>query len=196
MRLTRGNAPRPWLSGCFAAMLTAMGVACAQDKPPESGSSTNEWRLQLGTLTHHFKETQAAGHKWQDVHPGLGLELKLAGLPLQAAASAASPWRTRYGAGVVKDSRDFWGGYAGLGITHHIADTPLGSLEGGLAAAAVYRSNSWSGDRDWSFGVLPMLTLVEPRSGIGLDLILKPRVGSGQDKPATLILQFSVRVKP
>ena len=145
-----------------------------------------QWHLQVGGISHHFEETKAVGRRWQEQHPGLGLERRI-----QDGA-----WSQHAAGGVLQDSRGFWGGYAGASYLYNkrwsgVLDTGIG-----MGAYAFYRSTSWNGKMGLVPGILPMASLTIPGSDVGFNFIYVPHIGSyNKAMPAVLHAQMTVRFR-
>lgn len=161
-----------------AAGLGASGAALAEQDP--------RWYFQTGGVSHHFQDTQAADRQWRENHPGLGFERRAAG---------EDDWNLRWTGGVMQDSRNYWGGYAGAAYLRTWRWTGVAEAGLGLGTYAFYRSVSWSGKMAVVPGILPTASLGLMDNRIGLNLIYVPRITAyNQAMPAVLHAQFVFRM--
>lgn len=152
-----------------------------------------QWHVSLGGFSQHARETLAPGRQWQEVHPGIGLQRRLNRMPW-TTVGVDSNWKSRVLFGTMEDSRGFLGSYGGISIMREIAHVGTLRLEAGLSAVTYYRSSSWSGDMHFVPAILPTLSLVGYRTGLGLDLSWAPPVtAQNTGSVSTLLLQFTYR---
>lgn len=176
---------------CTATLVAGM---CIPAFGQTSGVATEaQWHVSLGGFTHHARQTLAPGQQWQDVHPGIGLQRRLNGMPWPTVG-ADSSWKSRVLFGTMEDSRGFLGSYGGISIMREIAHVGTLRLEAGLSAVTYYRSSSWNGNMHFVPAILPTLSLVGYRTGLGLDLSWVPPVtAKNTGSVSTLLLQFTYR---
>jgi hypothetical protein len=161
-------------------------ASCAGAAPTPEPAQT-QWLLHTGGLSHHFEPTHAAGRQWNEQHPGLGLERR---------ETDRADWHWRQSAGIVQDSRSFWGGYAGASWMKEWRAPGAASLGVGLGAFAFYRSVSWSGRRAWVPALLPTLSLGLLDDRLGVNLMVVPPIGTdGDSRPALVFLQMTYRMQ-
>jgi hypothetical protein len=164
---------------------SCVGAAWALDPTP--AQTQTQWLLHTGGLSHHFAPTHAAGRQWNEQHPGLGLERR---------ETDRADWHWRQSAGIVQDSRSFWGGYAGAAWMKEWRAPGAASLGLGLGAFAFYRSVSWSGRRAWVPALLPTLSLGLLDDRLGVNLMVVPPIGTdGESRPALVFLQMTYRMQ-
>lgn len=161
------------------------GTACEGDPDPRE-----EWRLNLGGVSHHAHDTAAQGRHWRQVNPGLGIEWRQAGVPM---TDAGDQWHTIATAGFFTDSRDYRSAYAGVAATYELARLGRTRIDGGAGAFLFRRSRSWDGRMRWSPAVLPVLNITDARTGLGFEIIWRP---PHTDGPSTLYLQITFRIGP
>lgn len=161
-------------------LLGAAGPAAAQPA---------QWSMHTGGLSHHFQPTQAPGHTWQNQHAGLGVERR-SDVPVDGLGH----WTLSAAAGVLQDSRAFWGGYAGAAWLREWRRVDLPDLGLGVGAYAFYRSVSWAGRKAVVPALLPVASVQVPSAGLGLNLVYVPRVPARKETmPAVLHLQLGFR---
>ncbi len=145
-----------------------------------------QWHLQVGGISHHFDETRAVGRRWQEQHPGLGLERRV-----QDGA-----WSQHAAGGVMQDSRGFWGGYAGASYLYNKRWSGALDTGIGMGAYAFYRSTSWNGRMALVPGILPMASVGIPGTDMGLNIIYVPHIGAyNKAMPSVLHAQMSWRFR-
>lgn len=175
------HAVRRHLASGLLSSLASLPAAQAWTAEPD------QWLLHAGGLSRHFEQTRAPGRHWREQHPGLGLERRQTG---------QDGWHWRQSAGLVQDSRDLWGGYAGVALMREWRTPGATSLGLGLGAHAFYRSVSWSGRRAWVPALLPMASFGALDDGLGVNVLLVPPIGaSGERRPALLYLQWTYRLR-
>ena len=158
-------------------------------------SDDAQWHVSLAGFSQHARQTLAPGRQWQEVQRGLGLQRRANGLPWNTAA-ADNLWKSRFTFGTLEDSRGFLGSYSGMSVMRELAHSGAWRLEGGASMAMHYRSASWNGRMHFVPVILPTLSLVEYRSGFGMDLSWVPPVAmSSAGGVSTLLLQLSYRVE-
>ena len=137
-----------------------------------------------GCLTT-FQETQASKHQWREEHPGLGLERR---------AADGEDWNLRWAGGIMQDSRNYWGGYAGAAYVRQWRWTGVAEAGLGVGAYSFYRSVNWSGKMAVVPGVLPTASIGLLDNQVGLNFIYVPRIKAyNQSMPAVLHAQMVVR---
>jgi Antimicrobial peptide resistance and lipid A acylation protein PagP len=162
-------------------MLTLMALgACSA-----AGAADHEWYLHTGGVSHHFQDTQATKHQWREEHPGLGLERR---------AADGEDWNLRWAGGIMQDSRNYWGGYAGAAYVRQWRWTGVAEAGLGVGAYSFYRSVNWSGKMAVVPGVLPTASVGLLDNQVGLNFIYVPRIKAyNQSMPAVLHAQMVVR---
>jgi hypothetical protein len=164
--------------GLGAGLLT-LGASSARAEPAE-------WFLQTGSVSHHFSETQAPGRRWNEQHPGLGLERR---------AIDDDGWQVRWTGGVMQDSRSFWGGYAGAAYMSRWRIGGGQEISAGAGAYAFYRSTSWSGRMTVVPAVLPTVSIGLLENRLGMNFTFVPRIPALRESmPAVLLAQVVLRV--
>ncbi len=183
MRHTSFSAWRPCLRIPGALLGCALLAGGVQAQAP----TAEQWLLHTGGFSHHFEPTRAPGRQWNEQHPGLGLERRRLG---------GQTWHWRQSAGFLQDSRNVWGGYAGVGLMREWRVLDSARIGAGLGAHAFYRSVSWSGRRAWVPALLPTLSLELPQDRLGVNLMWVPPTGlGGESRPALLFLQMTYRLQ-
>ncbi len=154
------------MKALFAMFAAALCTHAAHAAAPQ-------WYFQAGGLSHHFEQTRAPGREWSQAHAGVGLERR--------DLDADSAWHVRWAGGLMRDSRDFWGGYGGAAYMRQWRG-PLGIDAGlGVGAYAMYRSVSWSGVRKLVPAVLPTASLGLAGGKVGMTIVYGPKIGGGED---------------
>lgn len=165
---------------------TAASFVLAFGATSASQAAEPEWRLQVGGVSHHFEPTRAVGRKWQEQHPGLGLEHLV----------RDDRWSIHSTGGIVQDSRGFWGGYAGRAYLRNWRAPGNVELAAGAGVYAFYRSTSWHGKMTLVPGVLPTASIFLPSSNMGLNFIYVPQIGAyNKSMPAVLHAQLSYKFR-
>ena len=145
-----------------------------------------EWFVQTGGVSHHFSETQAPGRRWNEQHPGLGLERR---------AIDDEGWQVRWTGGVMQDSRSIWGGYAGAAYLRRWHADGGAEISAGAGTYAFYRSTSWSGKMTVVPAVLPTASIGLLQNRVGLNVTFVPKLPGVRDgMPAVVLAQLVVRV--
>ena len=153
--------------------------------------------FQPGGISSHARQTRAPGRHWQEGNPGIGFEQRVDGLPWEGVEALHSPWQSRYSIGSMKDSRGFWGGYAGVAAMYELTHLGTARVDAGVGAFILYRSTSWkdNGHRSFVPALLPAISMTDQRTGLGLNIIWLPPISKdGKDRPSTLFFQFTYRM--
>jgi hypothetical protein len=159
-----------------------------------AGPRDDNWFMTLGGVSSHARETLAPGREWNERHSGLGLERRMQGVPWNKDADR--DWQARYTFGTLEDSRNYLGGYAGMGLMREVAYYGPLRLQAGAYATLYYRSTSWNGTMRVVPAILPALSLTEHRSGVGLNMVwVPPGRWGGRDTVSTLLVQLNYRVE-
>lgn len=149
--------------------LSAAAALCSH----AAQAAAPQWYFQTGAVSRHFEQTRAPGREWSQTHAGVGLERRDPG--------DDSAWQVRWAGGLMRDSRDFWGGYYGAAYIRQWRG-PLGIDAGlGVGAYAIYRSVSWSGQRKLVPAVLPTASLGLAAGKVGVNIVYVPKIGGGED---------------
>jgi hypothetical protein len=105
-------------------------------------------------------------------------------------------WSLNSTAGIVQDSRGFWGGYAGAAYMRTWGDQGPLELTAGAGAYVLYRSTSWRGDMSVVPGVLPTASIFLPASNMGVNFIFVPQIGAyNKSMPSVLHAQLTYRFR-
>lgn len=147
--------------------------------------ASSQWHIQTGGLSRHFTQTQAQGHEWNSSHPGIGLEYRL---------NTHSAWGTRLTAGLMRDSREYPSGYAGVGYMRQFNVNGNVSMAAGLGAFVFYRSKSWDGDMTYVPALLPTLQFGLFKNRLGVNVLAIPKVTAfGHSTTPLVMALFSFR---
>lgn len=143
-----------------------------------------QWYLHTGGVSRHMEQTSAPGREWNESHPGLGLERR---------ATDGDGWSRRQTMGIMQDSRNFWGGYAGLAAMREWRFSKTAEVSLGAGAYVFYRSMSWSGKMGLVPAVLPTASITIPKTSAGLNLLYVPKLSAfGKAMPSVAYLQLTV----
>ncbi len=145
----------------------------------------SQWHMHTGGLSHHFVDTGASDRQWNQSHPGVGLEYR---------ARPDSDWSGRWTLGVMRDSRNIPGGYAGGAYVRQFNRHGDFNASVGLGAYLFYRSQSWDGRMTVVPAILPTLSfgLFENRVGVNFLAIPKVKIAGKQSTPL-VFAQFTIR---
>lgn len=154
-----------------------------------SAAAATQWYVNTGGFSHHFEPTQAANRQWNETHPGLGLERR--------DIDPDSNWHTSWSAGLMRDSRSFWGGYAGAAYSRHWHWNRSIQTSLGIGAFAFYRSVSWSGERALTPALLPMASIGSVDGRLGFNVVYVPKLAAGSAKSSVPVVmgQFVFRFR-
>jgi len=149
--------------------------------------------LQLPGMSHHFdKPTDSQGRTWRyrrynERNWGIGLQFEEV-----MGADTPSPWIMKSSFGLMRDSLDAMGLYAGRTFQRRLADSPRHSVDLGVGAFLFYRTLRFDGPHVLVPALLPAVSLQHKPTGFGVNLVALPRVkyGSGQ-MPGVVYAQFT-----
>jgi hypothetical protein len=101
-------------------------------------------------------------------------------------------WVTKASFGVMKDSLDAMGIYAGYTWQKRLVDSASYSVDLGGGAFLFYRTLQFDGPHLWVPAVLPVLSAEHKGLRLGINLVAVPRVQfSGGTMPGVIYLQFT-----
>ncbi len=173
--------------GVFVACLLASGSALAQAPAFEltKARSNIEWHMHTGGLSRHFEQTDATGRRWNENHPGVGLEYR---------QRRSARWDARYTLGFMQDSREQPGGYAGAAYVRQFNRNGDFSAAIGLGAYAFYRSRSWNGEMTLVPAILPTISFGLFKNRVGVNILTIPKVSLfGKRSTPLVFAQFTFR---
>ncbi|MFI4931057.1 MAG: hypothetical protein ACHP83_12510 [Burkholderiales bacterium] len=148
--------------------------------------------IQLPGLSHHFDEpTDSHGHpipgrEFNERNWGIGIQIE------RAMTGDWDQWVTKASFGVMKDSLDAMGVYAGYTWQKRLLDSESYSVDLGGGAFLFYRTLQFDGPHLWIPAVLPVLSAEHKGLRLGINLVAVPRVQfSGGTMPGVIYLQFT-----
>ncbi len=164
---------------CLA--LNMFGLTTAMAK---SGTDS-QWHMHTGGLSHHFVSTGASNREWNQNHPGVGLEYR---------PRPQADWGGRWTMGVMRDSRNVPGGYAGAAYVRQFNRNGDFNASIGLGAYLFYRSESWDGRMTVVPAILPTVSFGLFKNRVGVNLLAIPKVKlAGKQSTPLLFAQFTIR---
>lgn len=148
-------------------------------------ASEGEWHLHTGGVSRHFTQTDAPGREWSDSHPGIGFEYR---------ASGESRWGTHWTIGLMRDSREYPSGYAGVARMYDVSRRGNFSTSIGFGAYGFYRSSSWDGQMVFVPAVAPTLSFGLFDNRVNVSILAIPEVNVfGRQSTPLVYAQFSIR---
>ncbi|HEY6353188.1 MAG TPA: hypothetical protein VIY30_01750 [Burkholderiaceae bacterium] len=148
--------------------------------------------IQLPGLSHHFDEpTDSHGHpipgrEFNERNWGVGIQIE------RAMTGDWDQWVTKASLGVMKDSLDAMGVYAGYTWQKRVLNSESYSVDLGGGAFLFYRTLQFDGPHQWIPAVLPVLSAEHKGLRLGINLVAVPRVQfSGGTMPGVIYLQFT-----
>jgi hypothetical protein len=191
-----------WVALCGAAhaqpapasiLLAAAAEAGATDadiKPwPEP---TRHLTIQLPGMSHHFDPpvdkhgNEIPNREFNERNWGIGIQLE------RSLTGDWSEWVSKTSFGVMKDSLDAMGAYAGHTWQKRVIDGDTYSADVGGGAFLFYRTLRFDGPHLLVPGVLPVLSATHKKWGLGINLVAVPRVKlSGGTMPNVIYAQFT-----
>lgn len=185
-----------WLPRAAAApsVMTAM----ASDTDAQGGvpkpwpEPVRHLTIQLPGMSHHFdppmdKQGNALpGRKFNEKNWGIGVQLE------HALGGEWERWITKTSFGVMKDSLDAMGLYAGHAWQKRLVDGDMVGVDLGGGAFLFYRTLRFGGPHLLVPGLLPVLSVTHKPWQLGVNLVAVPRcrVGGGT-MPRVIYLQFT-----
>lgn len=147
--------------------------------------------LQLPGMSHHFDDPVDArgrtlpNRRYNERNWGVGLQF-------EEPMSGGSRWVLKTSFGLMRDSLDAMGLYAGRTLQKRLADTPRYGADLGVGAFVFLRTLRFDGPHVVVPAVLPALSVQHKPTGLGLNIVAVPRVkyGSGQ-LPGVVYAQFT-----
>ena len=177
------DTPRAFACMALAGLL--MVVPLAAHAQLTNAQETTQWLLQTGGVSHHFVQTGASDKQWSQNHPGIGFEYR---------TDVRSKWGRRLAIGLMRDSRDYAGGYAGAAYMRQFNVNGDFNAALGLGAFAFYRSSSWNGERTIVPAILPTLSLGLFKNRLSVNVMAIPKVSAFGRKTTPLVFaQFLFR---
>jgi hypothetical protein len=166
---------KPIACGALACLLCLLPGAARSDD-----FEASRWGLQVSGYSHHFQSTRNRSHpSWNDRNIGLGLQYDL-------WRKAESPWSTVGSLGFMKDSYDVYGYYAGGAQFYRLIDRRV-KVKTGIGALAVYRAFAWNREKDFALLVMPVFSIEDSRSGLGVNITGSPSIRYGNRKIVSFV---------
>ena len=168
--------------------------ANADPEPPLPGwlEPPRQLMIQLPGMSHHFDEPTDShgrpipGREFNERNWGLGIQIE------RAMTGDWDRWVTKASFGVMKDSLDAMGIYAGYTWQKRLVNNASYSVDLGGGAFLFYRTLQFDGPHLWVPAVLPVLSAEHKGLRLGINLVAVPRVQfSGGTMPGVIYLQFT-----
>lgn len=148
--------------------------------------------IQLPGMSHHFDEPTDShgqpipGREFNERNWGVGIQIE------RAMTGDWDQWVTKASFGLMKDSLDAMGVYAGYTWQKRLINRDSYSVDLGGGAFLFYRTLQFDGPHQWIPAVLPVLSAQHKGLGLGINLVAVPRVQfSGGTMPGVVYLQFT-----
>lgn len=199
---------------CSLAFVSVLAATTAPSPPPCDGAADGfnrpslqgaapdlRWDLeprrrvtvQLPGMSHHFSEPKdrhgrvLRNRHYNERNWGIGMQAEE---PL--AREGWQDWVVKYSAGVLKDSLDAMGLYAGVTLQERVLDKQDYSVDAGAGGFVFYRTLRFGGPHLLVPAVLPVLSVLHKPTQIGLNALAIPRFTiSGREMPAVVFVQFT-----
>lgn len=193
-------------------LMAACGAVCAQAEPSimitaaaDSGANdardaaTPPWpepvpklTIQLPGMSHHFDPpvdehgNPLPGREFNERNWGIGIQLE------RALGGQWAQWVGKISFGLMKDSLDAMGAYAGHTWQKRVFDSDTVSVDVGGGAFLFYRTLRFDGPHVLVPGVLPVLSATHKAWGLGINVVAVPRVEfRGGTMPNVIYAQFT-----
>ena len=148
--------------------------------------------IQLPGMSHHFDQPTDShgrpipGREFNERNWGIGIQIE------RAMTGDWDQWVTKASFGVMKDSLDAMGVYAGYTWQKRLLNSESYSVDLGGGAFLFYRTLQFDGPHLWVPAVLPVLSAEHKGLRLGFNLVAVPRVQfSGSTMPGVIYLQFT-----
>jgi hypothetical protein len=185
----------------FASLILAAALSASAPPPDPRADPPLVWDLksvrrlnvQLPGLSHHFsKPTERngmEGRRYNEHHWGIGLEFED---PAPTTPGDGRPWITRTSFGLIKDSLDAMGLYAGRTIQRRVLDKAAFSVDVGAGAFLFLRTMQFDGPHRLVPAVLPVISVSHKPTRLGVNAVLVPEFTiKGNKMPGVFFLQFT-----
>lgn len=167
-------------------------VAANEAGPPIWAQPSRHLTIQLPGMSHHFGQpTDRHGNvqsdrKFNEKNWGVGIQLE------RALSGDWQEWVTKTSFGVMKDSLDAMGLYAGHALQKRVVDGPGFTADVGGGAFLFYRTLRFDGPHLLIPAALPVLSAQHKDTQIGLNLLAIPpcKLNSGT-VPGVIYVQFT-----
>jgi hypothetical protein len=190
-----------WFVLCGAAHAqapTSIMPAAATDAPAADAVS-KPWSapmrhltIQLPGMSHHFdapvdrRGNEIHDREFNEQNWGIGVQLE------RALTGDWSQWVSKTSFGVMKDSLNAMGAYAGHTWQKRVIDGDTYTADIGGGAFLFYRTLRFDGPHVLVPGVLPVLSVTHKTWGLGVNVVAVPRVKlSGGTMPNVIYAQFT-----
>jgi hypothetical protein len=190
-----------WLVLCGAAHAqapTSILLAAAADASAAEGglkpwpAPMRHLTIQLPGMSHHFDPpvdrhgNEIRDRDFNEQNWGIGVQLE------RALTGDWSQWVSKTSFGVMKDSLNAMGAYAGHTWQKRILDGDTYTADIGGGAFLFYRTLRFDGPHVLVPGVLPVLSATHKGWGLGVNVVAVPRVKlSGGTMPNVIYAQFT-----
>jgi Antimicrobial peptide resistance and lipid A acylation protein PagP len=175
------------------AIVPTVAEANADPAPlPQWLEPPRQLTIQLPGMSHHFDQPTDShgqpipGREFNERNWGIGIQIE------RAMTGDWDQWVTKASFGLMKDSLDAMGAYAGYTWQKRLVDRESYSVDLGGGAFLFYRTLQFDGPHQWIPAVLPVLSAQHKSLGLGINLVAVPRVQfSGGTMPGVVYLQFT-----
>lgn len=148
--------------------------------------------LQLPGMSHHFDPpvdehgNPLPGREFNERNWGIGIQLE------RELGGQWAHWVGKISFGLMKDSLDAMGAYAGHTWQKRVFDSDTVSVDVGGGAFLFYRTLRFDGPHVLVPGVLPVLSATHKAWGLGINVVAVPRVKfRGGTMPNVIYAQFT-----
>jgi hypothetical protein len=187
----------------YTALAVAAIMAAAAPTEPPSREPDLLWDLtparklsvQLPGLSHHFSSPTdkrgrvMPGKRYNERNWGIGVEFEDTDT---AAVEASDHWIAKTSFGVLKDSLNAFGLYAGRTMQRRIADKADFSVDVGAGAFLFLRTMEFDGPHRLVPAVLPVVSAMHKPTQVGVNLVAIPEFTlNGSKMPGVVFLQFT-----
>jgi hypothetical protein len=173
-------------------MLAAADAQAAEDGLKPWPAPMRHLTIQLPGMSHHFDPPVdkngrvMEGREFNERNWGIGVQLE------RSLTGDWSQWVSKTSFGVMKDSLNAMGAYAGHTWQKRVVDTDNCSTDIGGGAFLFYRALRFDGPHVLVPGVLPVLSATYKPWGLGINVVAVPRVKfSGGTMPNVVYAQFT-----
>lgn len=174
----------------LAAADTQVSAGGTMFKPLPSPSQ--HLTVQLPGMSHHFDQPldedgqPMPGRRFNERNWGIGVQLE------RNLAGDWAGWVGKTSLGLMKDSLDAMGLYAGHTWQKRLLDDGPYTLDAGAGVFAFYRTLSFDGPHVLVPAALPVLSATQTRWGLGVNIVAVPRVKlSNGTMPGVIYAQFT-----
>jgi hypothetical protein len=192
-----------WLATCGLAPAqaeppTSIMLTAASDVAPSDAVSkpwpdpVRQLTIHLPGMSHHFDPpvdkhgNPIPDQEFNEQNWGIGVQLE------RALTGDWSDWVSKTSFGVMKDSLNAMGAYAGHTWQKRVHDSDTYSVDIGGGAFLFYRTLRFDGPHEWVPGVLPVLSATHKRWRLGVNVVVVPRVEfDGGTMPNVIYAQFT-----